>query len=101
HFYRVNPTTLTSYQRMQYALLAAVVEMEVTPPERRAEIFAKVRRDLAAAAKEFEAYSPDFSMLKTYRRVVKRLAQLRGTWTAKLWSWYRQAVPLVKEKVFG
>jgi hypothetical protein len=40
-------------------------------------------------------------MLKTYRRVVKRLAQLRGTWTAKLWSWYRRAVPLVKEKVFA
>jgi hypothetical protein len=66
-------------------MITSVILMAEAAPDQRRQVFAEVRRRVAAARAGFAAYPQEPARQRLYRRCLARIARIQDTWPARLW----------------
>jgi cellulose synthase operon protein C len=85
HLAEVPPDALDEDYQFDWLMITSVILMAEAAPDQRRQVFAEVRRRVAAARSAFAAYPQEPARQRLYRRCLARIAQYRNTWSARLW----------------
>ncbi len=92
HLDWVPPESLDEDYQFDWMIVTSVLRMAEAAPAERSQVFADVRRQVAAARKNFAAYAQEPARQRFYHQALAEIARYRGTWAARLWYLVRRAV---------
>jgi tetratricopeptide (TPR) repeat protein len=90
HEQQIQPQRLDDDYSFLYTLVAGVLQMQLAPPQQRAEAFAAVRENVNAAYQRYRSagiFQQEPARRAAFYAAVKRIAAIAGTLRAKLWTW--------------
>ena len=85
HLAEVPPDALDEDYQFDWLMITSVILMAEAAPDQRRQVFAEVRRRVAAARAGFAAYPQEPARQRLYGRCLARIAQIQNTWPARLW----------------